>query len=128
MEKGTYQAFLSDSQQREKNILLEKLCDSKSKINDLIEKLNSTVDELDASLQEVNIVVQSINRLVKKIYDEKSQEIASLKEPERNHTLLTDLYCYKHKFEKVKLKIPEKIHESDLDCVDLIADEFNEMP
>lgn len=128
MEKGTYQAFLSDSKQREKNILLEKLCDSKSKMNDLIEKLNSTVDELDASLQEVNIVVQSINRLVKKIYDEKSQEIASLKESERNHTLLTDLHCYNYKFEKVKLKIPEKIHESDLDCVDLIADEFNEMP
>ena len=128
MEEKAYQAFLSDSQQTEKNILLKKLCDSKSKMHDLIEKLNHTVDELDATLQEMNIVVQAINRLVKKIYDEKSSEIENSKELEKNHTLLTDLHCYNYKFEKVKLKLPEKIQESDLDCVDLIIDELDEMP
>ena len=119
--------LLSDQQKAQKDRLLDRLELSKQKLWSNLESANEALQNVNQAALNVNETIQAINEWIKSVHKEKSQEFSNL--PNKlSHTMKTELYCYRQKFEKIKVEIPQAFDYSQVETVNEILVQFDEMP
>lgn len=123
-----YVSFLSEKEQAEKDLMLEKLEKSYQQLWHKLEEVNEILSQLRQIGDDVNKDIANVNNWIREIRSSKSEEIEQMAESEDKRTKTNELYCYSD-LKKFRFSTPSPIDLNQvIDEIRRIIVEFDEMP